>query len=81
MQNDMYVRKYFRCPQIKHAKFSCKIQCMKLSVNIQGPEEEQSFLDARSQSGERAGFTHFCDPLNSVTAGGAFEHFLQHARV
>ena len=38
---------YFQRPQIQHAIFSCQIQCMKFSVNIRGPKEEQSILDPR----------------------------------
>ena len=33
----------------QHGKFSCKIQCTKLSVNIRGPKEEQLILDARNR--------------------------------
>ena len=33
-----------------HAKVSCKVQCMKFSVNIRGHKEEQLILDARSRS-------------------------------
>ena len=42
--------KYFQRPQIQHATVTCKIQCIKFSVNIQGPKEEQSILDARTRS-------------------------------
>ena len=39
--------KYFHHPKIQHAKFSCKIQCMKFRINIGVPKEEQSILDGK----------------------------------
>ena len=56
MQNSLYKipLKYFHRPQIQHAKFSCKIQRMKFSVNIRGPKEEQSILDAKSRSSKES---------------------------
>ena len=35
---------YFQHLQIQHAKLSCKIQCMKFSVNIRGHRQEQSSI-------------------------------------
>ena len=45
---------YFQRPQIQHAKLSCKIQCMKFSVNTGECKEEQSILDAKARSSKES---------------------------